>query len=273
MDALKELQEKWTLQNYESEVQQRIWDRRAESFSAHPLPAWDKDLFLQRMAEEVPLDCSSRTLDVGCGAGGYSIRLAERVGEAVGVDVSPNMIAAAEARAAELGVTNCRFSAFDWAAADIDALGFRGAFDVAFAHMTPAICDFATLDKLNACSGNLVMLEKPTRRTNQIQDACFAAVGLPGEKSLDTDLINIFTYAWCKGYEPKLFYITENWDMPQNAEEFTAWCTDRARLKKPLTEADEAAIRDLIASHTDENGKVQEHTVTTRVTVLWHVKK
>ena len=64
----------------------------------------------------------------------------------------------------------------------------------------------------------------------------------------------------------------ETWDMPQNAEEFLAWCTDRARLKKPLTEADEAAIRGLIAEHTDENGQVHEHTVTTRVTVLWHIK-
>ena len=79
MDALKELQENWTLQNYESAVQQRIWDRRAEHFSAHPLPVWDKDAFLQRMSEEVMLDRSMRTLDVGCGAGGYSIRLAERV--------------------------------------------------------------------------------------------------------------------------------------------------------------------------------------------------
>lgn len=272
MDALKELQENWTLQNYESAVQQRIWDRRAEHFRAHPLPVWDKDAFLQRMSEEVTLDRSMRTLDVGCGAGGYSIRLAERVGEAVGVDVSPNMISAAKARSIELGVPNCRFSAFDWAAADIDALGFRGAFDVAFAHMTPAICDYSTLDKLNACAKTLCMLEKPTRRTNEIQDACTAAVGLPGEVSLDTDLVNIFSYVWYKGYEPKLYYTTETWDMPQNAEEFLAWCTDRARLKKPLTETDEATIRDLIASHTDENGQVREHTVTTRVTVLWHIK-
>jgi SAM-dependent methyltransferase len=253
-------------------VQQRIWDRRAEHFGAHPLPVWEKDAFLQRMAEEMPLDGSKCTLDVGCGAGGYSIRLAERVGEAVGVDVSPNMIAAAEARAGELGVTNCRFSTVDWAAADIDAMGFRGAFDVAFAHMTPAVCDFATLDKLNACTKTLCMLEKPTRRTNAIQDACYAAVGLPGERSLDTDLVNIFSYAWYKGYEPKLYYVTETWDMPQSASEFLAWCTDRARLKKPLTEADEAAIRELIAAHTDEKGQVHEHTVTTRVTVLWHIK-
>lgn len=273
-DILTRLQNSWVRSTqYSSETQQRIWDRRAESFSAHPLPDMTGDLFLARMAAEITLDRSCRTLDVGCGAGGYSIALAEHVDQAVGVDISPNMIRAASERAASLGRSNCSFYAADWADTDIDELGLRNAFDVTFAHMTPAICDYASLDKLNACSRELCMLEKPTRRTNKIQDACFAAIGLPGEKSLDTDLINIFTYAWCKGFQPQLFYTDETWNSSWSADELTAWCTDRARLVRQLAPADEEAISSLLQGLANSEGIIEETSVTTRVTVIWHVNK
>lgn len=270
MGVLEDLRAAWVLRDtYESSVQQRIWDNRAEDFKNHPLPELDVDPFLVRMAEECTLGKDTSVLDVGCGAGGYSIALAAVAGRAAGVDVSPNMIKAASERAAEMGLSNCSFSAMDWSAADIDSLGFRGSFDIAFAHMTPAICDYSTLEKLDDCAVRLCMIEKPSRRTNLIQDACAAAIGMGGEESLDTDLLNIFTYAWCKGYEPKLYYRKETWNIPQDAEKFTSWCLDRARLRKKLTAQDEQTIREFIKSRADENGKVEEITNTTRVTVLW----
>lgn len=269
---LAELRSRWMrTESEQSTIQRRIWDRRAEDFSAHPLPDMDRDPFLQQMAAELVLDQNSRTLDVGCGAGGYSIALANRVGEAVGVDISPNMIRAAKDRAATLRLTNCRFFEEDWVKTDIDASGYRGAFDVVFAHMTPAVRDFTTLDKLNACSRNLCMLEKPTRRTSRIHDACFAVVGLPGELSLDIDLVNIFTYAWLKGYKPQLFYMEDTWRASKNVDDMIAWCTDMVSLKKKLAQTEKQAIQTLILKQVDENGLVEEVTRTTRVTVLWHV--
>ena len=270
MGVLEELKGRWTLRDtYESEVQRRMWDRRAEDFKEHPLPEMDKDPFLVRMAETIDLDKNCSALDVGCGAGGYSMTLAGIVDRAEGVDISPNMIRAASDRAKSLGLENCSFSVVDWAEADIDALGFRQAFDVAFAHMTPAVCDYTTLEKLDECARTLCMLEKPTRRTNMIQDACFAAIGLGGEASLDTDLINIFTYAWAKGYQPKLYYRKETWNIPQKAEAFAAWCADRARQKKPLSAEDERTIREFILSRANAEGMIEELTETTRVTVIW----
>ncbi|MDX1650775.1 MAG: methyltransferase domain-containing protein, partial [Myxococcota bacterium] len=53
-----------------------------------------------------------RILDVGCGCGTTSLELARRVGdrgEVLGIDLSAPMLARAEERACEAGLTNLRF--------------------------------------------------------------------------------------------------------------------------------------------------------------------
>jgi ubiquinone/menaquinone biosynthesis C-methylase UbiE len=71
-----------------------------------------------------------RVLDVGCGFGDTTQRIAELVGpdgEAVGVDVAANFIASARRETAELGVPNARFEVAD---VQLDDLG--GPYDMAF---------------------------------------------------------------------------------------------------------------------------------------------
>jgi len=73
----------------------------------------------------------ARVLDVGCGFGDSTLRIAQRVGasgEAVGVDCAANFIRAAEADAREQDVRNARFFTAD---AQCDDL--RGPYDFAFA--------------------------------------------------------------------------------------------------------------------------------------------
>ncbi|HET7709811.1 MAG TPA: methyltransferase domain-containing protein [Sphingomicrobium sp.] len=54
-----------------------------------------------------------RALDHGCGVGRLSIPLAQRFGEVVGLDVSPAMLAEAEANAGRAGLTNILFAQAD----------------------------------------------------------------------------------------------------------------------------------------------------------------
>ena len=73
-----------------------------------------------------------RLLDVGCGPGSITAGLARAVapGEAVGIDVSADVLDEARAHAADAGVTNVRFEA-----ANVYALPYEsGSFDVAHAH-------------------------------------------------------------------------------------------------------------------------------------------
>jgi len=73
----------------------------------------------------------ARVLDVGCGFGDSTLRIARRVGakgEAVGVDCAENFVRAAEAEALKEGVSNARFFVGDAQWGDL-----RGPYDYAFA--------------------------------------------------------------------------------------------------------------------------------------------
>ena len=71
-----------------------------------------------------------RALDVGCGFGDTTRRLAELVGpegEAVGVDAAPRFIDAARRETAQAGVANARFLV-----ADVQSCELDGGFDYVF---------------------------------------------------------------------------------------------------------------------------------------------
>ncbi|HEX3324069.1 MAG TPA: class I SAM-dependent methyltransferase [Solirubrobacterales bacterium] len=72
-----------------------------------------------------------RALDIGCGFGDTSQRIAELVGEAgsvLGVDVAPRFIEAARTEAEQIGVANAEFIV-----SDVEVTTFEDRFDYAFA--------------------------------------------------------------------------------------------------------------------------------------------
>src|SRR5258708_22357581 len=71
------------------------------------------------LAPWLQLARGTRVLDVGCGVGRWSHRLAARGAQVTGVDLSPTMISEAKRRAALRGVAqHCRFLLQDLAVLD-----------------------------------------------------------------------------------------------------------------------------------------------------------
>ena len=80
--------------------------------------------------ERCALAQGQRVLDVGCGFGDTTLRLARRVGksgEAVGVDCAENFIRMADAESRKDGIANASFFV-----ADVQADDLRGPYDLAF---------------------------------------------------------------------------------------------------------------------------------------------
>jgi ubiquinone/menaquinone biosynthesis C-methylase UbiE len=119
----------------------------AASENAEATQAWDGPLYdrfvrfrdlvttgLGAHGEEAlrlfPPEAGQRVIDIGCGFGDTTQRIAELVGpqgEAVGVDVAPRFIETARTETAALGVPN---ASFDVADVQMDPLG--GPYDMAF---------------------------------------------------------------------------------------------------------------------------------------------
>ena len=252
-----------------SELQQQIWDCVAVDYGQREIPTFENDAFLQHISECAQLEKSMRVLDIGCGAGQYSLALAPHVKEAVGVDISPNMIEYAQNRVVKLEMGNISFKTLDWTSVNIDDEGYTSAFDLVFAHTTPATGDIEALDKMNRCSRQFCFYEKPTRRTSSLSDAVFNEIGLVN-KEVDTDIIYIFAYLWTKGYQPKFWYRKAGWESKRSIDDTTAWCINRAKLLRMLSADEESKMRAYIESAAVD-GIVHEVTETTLVTIVWRV--
>lgn len=107
------------------------WDRRAEAWA-------NREGMTERFTESLGrsgIDAlapqpGEQLLDVGCGPGATTLALANLVGpggEAVGLDIAPGMVAAAERRAGDAGVANARFLVHDLAEGLVPE-GFDGVF-------------------------------------------------------------------------------------------------------------------------------------------------
>ncbi len=84
-----------------------------------------------QLFERFPPQPGARVLDIGCGFGDSTVRLAELVGpdgEAVGVDCAENFVNAARSRASAQGAGRARFLRAD---VEVDALG--APYDAAYA--------------------------------------------------------------------------------------------------------------------------------------------
>jgi SAM-dependent methyltransferase len=90
--------------------------------------AFHYDAELAIVERHLPIAAGSRVLDLGTGYGRFGARCAERGARVIGIDLNPEMVAAARARADALGVGD-RFEVRHGDAADL--AGFApGSFDV-----------------------------------------------------------------------------------------------------------------------------------------------
>lgn len=132
--------------------------------------------FVDELTREWP---PGRVLDVGCGAGRFSVLLAARGWEAIGLDFAPEMVALAEKQAASAGVgERCRFFAADFLAWEAD-----GAFDLGLAI---GLFDYVEdprpiLEKLAALTGGRLVASFPKRLHPLVplRRARLAAAGCP----------------------------------------------------------------------------------------------
>jgi ArsR family transcriptional regulator len=112
---------------------------RAAAYFAKNASGWDKlralhvdEAHVERaLAELLPLDGTGALLDVGTGTGRMLKLFAPRAGRAVGVDLSPEMLAVARANLERWGLANCAVRR-----ADLHRLPFGAeSFDAVTIHM------------------------------------------------------------------------------------------------------------------------------------------
>ncbi len=268
---IEQIRDSW-VNRADKDVQASIemWDSVSADYKEGPLPNWETNEFLRFMSHMIPLNDDMSVLDVGCGAGNYTIALASKVGKAVGLDFSPQMIRFAKEKAQAHDVQNATFISGDWNTFDVEKEKFAKSFDIVFAHLTPAINSALTFEKLIQCAKKHCLMAKPVRRKDSVMDEVRKLAGLKNDISSDDSITYAFALLWQAGYSPYFSYHDEVWESNKSFEEAYSWYIGRVKTMKTLTAAEENTLKEYLASIAVD-GKIYEKITSTIVTMVWQV--
>lgn len=268
-----EIRERWTSRQTNKRASVDMWNSAAGSFGQFELPSFGDNSFLKLLDSHGMLNSAGCVLDVGCGAGKYAFAVADRCRRVVAIDLAPGMIEAAQQRRAELGVDNVGLCCADWHSLDLDRAGYRHQFDLVMAHMTPAVQDAKTFEKLSAASRRWCVLSKPIRRSDPVLATIKALVGITEKpESSDTDLLYAFGLLWQQGYLPRMEYERQSWALRKTLDEACGFYINRIKTYRDISSQDEGRVRDYLSELCDD-GLVREDVETTVATLFWRVDR
>lgn len=260
----------WDRQSYDSSAALIRWNQEAARFGAMKQPTLQSSLCLKMLQQEGLLEGGGRGLDVGCGGGQYSLAL-EKFGFSMhGTDFSPNMIGEAE-KNNEACASHCTFSVDDWHSLDLREKGWEKAFDLVMAHMTPAILNADCFLRLIGASRKAVFLQKPTRRSSELQTEINKLLNIHADRShLDDSFAQAFSIAWLKGFSPKTGYEEAVWEAEMSIPEAVRFYSSRLKDYYSLQPGDPEKIETYLREKFPD-GTVKDVTHTHLAALLFRV--
>lgn len=243
------------------------WDGVAKDYLYDEKMELETDPFMQYIRNKIDWTRPMKLLDVGCGAGAYSVALASVAEKVVGVDFSPAMIREARKYAKHHGIQNVEYLERDWW--NCSGEEFRGKFDFVFAHTTPAIADYSSLVKMMEASSKYCALCKPARRRDKVLDNLREMIGWK-KQDADVSVAYAFGTVWGHGYCPELIYHDTVWKSSKPLEEAKKWYLNRLKGAGLSDDKKEKRVCDYL-EEISVDGKVEDITYTTLVTMFWEV--
>ena len=226
--------------------QAAFWDARSEDY---PDPSTREQMQrllerLTRLPQEARPAAGLRLLDVGAGAGAISLHAARAGAIVTALDVSSAMLRRLEA-AGQKGIETL---VADWRAFDIDAAGFRRAFDLVYAQMVPSFRDVADFARFEACSrGWCVFIGWGRERNDPWLEAAFAAHGVPWEVPAGVPLAVQQLAALGRAVRPA--YWRETWTRRRSVAAAIGDAADHLLVRR--AEPNRELLRALGAKHSD----------------------
>src|SRR5665648_959536 len=213
--TIEEIRKNWINKaNKDMGASLKMWDSASFYYKEKPMPKWESNDFLKDLNATIELTKDMAVLDIGCGAGVYTIALAEKVSHAVGFDLSPKMIQFARERAQKSGADNVEFIAGDWNEFDVKKEKFEKKFDLVFAHMLPGINSAETFEKMIDCSKKHFFLVKSAMRNDINMDQVIDLAGIENnDETTDENITYAFQMLWELGYCPRFTCRQEEWDL------------------------------------------------------------
>ena len=223
----------------EAEESAKKWDGVAGQFNDLRVPDWKEDLFLKTIGKLPVWKQDSEVLDLGCGAGRYSIAVADRCGKVTGNDVSPKMIEFANLKKQEYGKKNITFVQESWHDIDIAERGYEKKFDLVFGHMTPAFDTVEDIEKATRASKGYCAMATFAKRDAPVADRFLEFMETESHWHGAGKIPEFFEYLYMQNKFPQVNYYLRDDTQEFDEEGAVEFLRDRFVLDT-LETADEA---------------------------------
>lgn len=248
-----------------------FWNGLAEKFCSYEIPTVENNEFLGLLQREGMLNHNGCALDIGCGGGKYSLALSPYFQKVIGTDISENMIRGAREKCSEEKIGNVDFLEISWEELNAEKMGWENKFDLVFAHMTPAVNEEATINKLRFVSKDWCAVTKSVYRKSEVAEKINEICGGVYNDHGEGELNRLIGLLWSEGITPNIFYEHLTWKDTRSKDQTAENYIKRMSIKKDLTEKEKNEIIgyfDAIAV----NDTVTEDTKVIECTVYWREK-
>ncbi|HUV06273.1 MAG TPA: class I SAM-dependent methyltransferase [Spirochaetia bacterium] len=190
------------------------WNRRAASYARQTeseCSRLKKIEILRQLESAGALHSDFRVLDIGAGPGNFTLPLSARVKEVVALEPAVEMLKILESRVKRAGLTNVKTINRPWQAIDPEGEEFAGAFDLAFASMSPGINDPDALKKMNRVSRHSCYLSGWSGpnwgRWGRAQTELWQIIFNEDPGDYPSDMLYPFGLLYSLGYRPEIRFM------------------------------------------------------------------
>lgn len=252
---------------------EEMWDARAEKYNAAGNDSHEG--FQDRVVaflEKKGILKGKTVLDVGGGGGRYAIPFAELADKVVMTDISGNMIAHAQNRANQQGLSNIEFVKMPWEKSDLKQAGLENRFDLVFSAMCPATRTPQGLAQMMRASRDSCHINQWILDTDSLQDFLYEKSGLQRAYHPHNDrdaVYGIFNLLWLDGYCPEVNYF----DYRAQAEITKAAAKEKYHLLFDKIETETGLTADTLLNQYSEQNSFTI-TIYRKLAMLhWKVQK
>lgn len=238
------------------------WDKKAEDYSRYTDDENSFEANVLKTIKDLHVDFKNKkVLDIGCGTGVYTLRIAKDALYVDGLDSSQEMLKLLNEDAKTLNITNITTYLSTWDAYKLP----KEIYDIAICTMSPALKNSEDFQKMNDSSKIRIYLGWAGKRESQILQELFEAHGEiysspNGSKSLkDWLTVNNHFYQVIPFDENKV----RTREFSKAIKNFK-WHLEIRGIKP-----DEKLIKNILKKFSNENGEVKETTINHMNLIIW----
>lgn len=200
--------------------QKDFWNIRARSFPGHREGDTYQAKMLEIMEKHGVNISDASVLDLGCGSGAYTIRMAEKAKKVTALDISERMLDAVKKSAEARGLVNIEYINADW-----EEYTPHDKFDLIFASLTPAVKDDASVEKMKQyASRYIVSISFAGPMTAYVLDGLFKLHGIERHKSKLEPIVK--NYLDKNNISFAVYPLQGEWRTSRNREDMLNNCRD-----------------------------------------------